>query len=417
MMPCEDDLAGLRRGNAFAVRLGAYYVAVFLVGGCYLTLLPLWLKWRGFTPEQISLLFAAPAILRPFFVPVVMSFADYYGKPAYFLKVLGIISLCICVFFPSIDDFAVFFSVFLAYALCWVTIIPLTEALAILGVKAGHCDYGRVRLWGSASFIAMAVGGGMVVDALGAGSVIWLYLGAIAGVALVSLLLREPNDGAFATRKGAVFKEAAPSRAKHMRFADIGRLLGSSEFWLLLIAAGAIQSAHAVYYVFGSIHWKAIGVSPTVIGFLWAVGVVAEIVLFIYAGRLNLRFGAVQFILIGGAAAMLRWTCTAFDPPLAALFALQCLHGLTFGATHFGAMQFLRHAVPQRISLTAQGIYAAFTGGIAMGLMQLAAGPLYSKMHGHAYLVMVALGVIGVAAALFLMRRWKDGAPLFGQEA
>jgi PPP family 3-phenylpropionic acid transporter len=411
MMPCKDDLAGQRHGNAFAVRLGAFYVAVFLVGGCYLTLLPLWLKWRGFTPEQISLLFAAPAILRPFFVPVVMSFADYYAKPAAFLKALGIISLCICVFFPGIDSFAVFFSIFLAYALCWVTIIPLTEALAILGVKAGHCDYGRVRLWGSASFIAMAVGGGMVVDALGAGSVIWLYLGAIAGVALVSLLLREPNDGACAA------KETAPSQTKTMRLADIGQLLRSSEFWFLLIASGAIQSAHAVYYVFGSIHWKAIGISPTLIGLLWAVGVVAEIVLFIYAGRLSLRFGAVQFILIGGAAAMLRWLCTAFDPPLATLFALQCLHGLTFGATHFGAMQFLRHAVPQRVSLTAQGIYAAFSGGIAMGLMQLAAGPLYSKLHGHAYLVMVALGAIGVGAALFLMRRWKDGAPLFGQEA
>jgi PPP family 3-phenylpropionic acid transporter len=202
-----------------------------------------------------------------------------------------------------------------------------------------------------------------------------------------------------------------------MRFADIVQLLCSSKFWLLLIASGAIQSAHAVYYVFGSIHWKAIDISPTVIGFLWAVGVVAEIVLFIYAGRLGLRFGAVQFILIGGAAAMLRWLFTAFDPPLAALFALQCLHGLTFGATHFGAMQFLRQAVPQKVSLTAQGIYAAVTGGIMMGLMQLAAGPLYSKLHGHAYLVMVALGAIGVVAALFLMRRWKDGAPLFGQKA
>jgi PPP family 3-phenylpropionic acid transporter len=263
----------------------------------------------------------------------------------------------------------------------------------------------------------MAVGGGMVVDALGAGSVIWLYLGAIAGVALVSLFLREPNDRASTTKTAPASKETAPSQAKTMCFADIRQLLRSSEFWLLLIASGAIQSAHAVYYVFGSIHWKAINISPTIIGFLWAVGVVAEIVLFIYAGRLNLRFGAVQFIILGGAAAMLRWTCTAFDPPLAALFALQCLHGLTFGATHFGAMQFLRHAVPQRISLTAQGIYAAFTGGIAMGLMQLAAGPLYSKLHGHAYLVMVALGAIGVVAALFLMQRWKDGAPLFGQEA
>ncbi|MEJ2123356.1 MAG: MFS transporter, partial [Alphaproteobacteria bacterium] len=241
--------------------------------------------------------------------------------------------------------------------------------------------------------IAMAVGGGMVVEAFGAHSVIWLYIGAVGTAFIVSQFLLDPKSGSSATKDATSPKETAPSQAKTMRFADIRQLLRSVEFWLLLVAAGAIQSAHAVYYVFGSIHWKAIGISPAMIGFLWAIGVVAEIVLFIFAGRLCSRFGAIKFIFVGGAAAMLRWACTAFDPPLAALFVLQCLHGLTFGATHYGAMQFLRQAVPERISLTAQGIYAAATGGIAMGLMQLAAGPLYSKLHGQSYLVMVALGV------------------------
>ena len=45
--------------------------------------------------------------------------------------------------------------------------------------------------------------------------------------------------------------------------------------------------------------------------------------------------------LLGGAGAVLRWTAMAFDSPVALLPVLQCLHGLSFGATHLGAMHAL----------------------------------------------------------------------------
>ena len=64
----------------------------------------------------------------------------------------------------------------LIFAVAWTTIMPLTETVAMGGVRAAGLDYGRMRLWGSLSFIAASFCGGWVVERLGAGGVIWLIV-------------------------------------------------------------------------------------------------------------------------------------------------------------------------------------------------------------------------------------------------
>ena len=48
--------------------------------------------------------------------------------------------------------------------------MPLTETVAMTGVKAAGLDYGRMRLWGSLSFIAASVCGGWVLERAGPGA-------------------------------------------------------------------------------------------------------------------------------------------------------------------------------------------------------------------------------------------------------
>jgi PPP family 3-phenylpropionic acid transporter len=80
------------------------------------------------------------------------------------------------------------------------------------------------------------------------------------------------------------------------------------------------------------------------------------------------------------------------------------LHGLTFGATHLGAVHYVAASVPQHLAGTAQALYAAVMSGIAMGAATLLAGRLYASIGGQAYLAMAALALIGLAAALILLR-------------
>ncbi len=114
--------------------------------------------------------------------------------------------------------------------------------------------------------------------------------------------------------------------------------------------------------------------------------------------------GPILLIAAGALAGVLRWTVMAFDPPLAALVGLQALHGLTFGASHLGAVHYIAATVPQHLAGTAQALYASVTSGIAMGAATLLAGELYASVAGGAYLAMSAMSLLGLAAVLLLLR-------------
>jgi MFS transporter, PPP family, 3-phenylpropionic acid transporter len=386
--------------DGFALRLAIFYVAVFFIVGCYLPFLPLWLKWRGLTDFQISLAYAAPIFLRALFIPVMTFAADRSGRPAQMLLFLSWGTLFSVALLPLAEGFPAIFAVIILYTLFWMSVVPLTESVTLAGARIGRGDYGRIRVWGSLSFVAMTLAGGAAIDLWGPGATIWLFIGSAAWV-LVSVHLL-PKDSA-----GPALHEAETK--PKVRIADLLRLIRKPDLWLFLLATSAIQSAHAVYYVFGSVHWTSSGISPTAIGALWAIGVIAEIVLFIYARSLGRWFGPVQLIALGGVAAILRWSVIAANPPLPVLFLAQMLHGLTFGAAHMGAMQFMTAAVPPHMATSAQGLYASITAGIAMGLASLAAGPLYRTYAGDAYFAMALLGGTGLIFALLLIRRWRGG--------
>ena len=99
-----------------------------------------------------------------------------------------------------------------------------------------------------------------------------------------------------------------------------------------------------------------------------------------------------------------RWTMMAFDPTLPALAALQVLHGLTYGASHLGAMHYIQARVPHGQAGTAQALYSTVTAGIGMGLAMLFAGFAYQRFGGLSYLGMAVLGGVSLGAALALRR-------------
>ena len=160
------------------------------------------------------------------------------------------------------------------------------------------------------------------------------------------------------------------------------------------MAASLVQSSHAAYYGFSTIAWKAAGFDGVAIGALWALGVIAEIVLFALSGRLPHSFGAVPLLMVGAAGAVLRWTAMPFDPPGWTLPLLQCLHALSFGASHLGAIAYLAHAAPEGRGATAQG-YFSIAQGVTLSFCMLLAGFLYERVGAMSYLAMAVVALCG----------------------
>ena len=389
------DQVGERERRGFAARVSMLFAAVFVVGGTNTPFMPMWLDWRGLAPSEIAAVMAAPLFVRVLVTPAIAFAADRAGDHRRFLIGLSWGGLGALLALSQSSGFWPILFWTLLFALAWTTIMPLTETVAMSGVKAAGLDYGRMRLWGSLSFILATFCGGWAVDRLGAACAVWLVvLGAVLTTIAAHMLARPIG----------LWRLKAATSPPRLELADAIGLLRSRVFLIFLLAVGAVQAAHAVFYTFGTLHWREQGLSAGTAGALWAIGVIAEIGLFAYSAAVLRRLGATQLIMLGAAAAMLRWLAMGFDPSLAWLIVLQIAHGLTYGATHIGAIHFMARTLPESQIGTAQALYASVTGGIAMGAAMLVAGPLYAAYGGHAYWAMTLLAGAGLAAAVALMR-------------
>lgn len=392
---------GRAANRSFAVRVALFYGALFVFYGMHTPFLPVWLNWRGLSPEEMSAIVAAPLFLRVFVSPIVAMAADRSGAHRRYLVTLSWLSLA---FVLALAPFNSFWPVLLfatALVLCNSTIMPLIETIAVAGVRHRGLDYGQMRLWGSLTFVVANFAGGLAIFAFGGGAGVWLIaFGCILTVAAAHVL---PPDECFEDE----IKPALPL----WRSPALRDLLARKDFCIFLIAAGLVMSAHATFFTFGILIWEKQGLSAAWSGTLWAIGVCAEVMLFSASGKAVARIGAARLIALGAAASIVRWTVMAFDPPLAVLIPLQALHGATYGASHIGAIHFIHETVARDKQGTAQALYATIAAGIAMGCATLIAGWLYSRAGSFSYFAMVAISMISLAAAIWLVRR-KSGAPV-----
>jgi PPP family 3-phenylpropionic acid transporter len=233
------------RGMPLGWLLAFLYAALFLVVGCYLPYMPVWLHWRRLDEDAIALLLATPLFARTLFTPAISFAADWFGARRTVLIVLAWGSLLSFVLLWASGSFWQMLLATLLLAANWTTIMPLIEAVSVSAIRSAGLDYGRVRLWGSGSFIVASFGCGLIVGVAGAGSVLPLLVGGSLLIVLgVYLVPREVADSA-APKTSAI---------QRIRFADALKLAHSPSFLLFLVAAAAIQSSHALYYAFGSIH-------------------------------------------------------------------------------------------------------------------------------------------------------------------
>jgi PPP family 3-phenylpropionic acid transporter len=376
-----------------AARLSTFYWAIFLIVGLQTPFLPLWLDSRGLSVAEISIAGALPLFVRIVATPIVAYLADHSGDHRRMVIILAWSGLACTVLLSQSTHLWPIILLTMLMMLTTSSIMPLTETLAMRAVRAHGLDYGRMRLWGSISFIVATLLGGAAIERWTGSVVIWLIIGAVAMTALAAHALTEPDGSA-----------AVASRPRISR-ADVAELVTSPLFLLFLTAAGLVQAAHAVFYVYGVLHWRGLGLSATWTGILWAIAVIAEILLFARSGAVLKVLSPLGLIALGAIAAIVRWIAMAFDPPLAALIVLQILHALTFGATHIGTVHFIAQNIPAERAGTAQALQASVTAGIAMGGATLLAGQLYGPFGAKSYLAMAVLGALGLVATLMAQRR------------
>ena len=383
---------------SFAWRIALFYSAIFIVLGVSLPYFPLWLQWQGLSAFEIGLVTSVPLFIRIAATPMIGFAADRAQSVRRIVVIaaaVGLLSACILMASSGVWMILIFFTLFQIASLA---LMPLAEVAAMQGVRDKGLDCGLMRVWGSVALIAANIGGGLIVAASGNGSILPLLIGG----SLLSLLAGWylPNE-----------RRSVARPVGKMSWRDVKEALGHRGLLLIMLAGGIIQASHAVYYAFSAIHWQAQGIDGRWFGILWGVGVVAEVVLFAYAGRALARVGAVTMIGIGAAGGILRWGLMAIDPSFGVLLGLQLLHGLTFGATHLGTVHAIQERVGADRAASAQALHSALSSGVLMGLTMLLAGSLYGAFQGVSYLGMMVLSVVGLVLTLWVAYRPDFSSP------
>lgn len=390
-------LRSLPRPHPEAVRFIPFFMGINFIGGVNLPFFPAWLESRGFTPESIGLLMMVMGFVRVVTVPALGFAADAYAARRLAIIVLTGVATLAYSGFAVVPAAAAIVVCSIVSSSAISAVGPLIEGVTLKTALLHRFDYGRVRSFGSAAFIVMNFASGVILAQADISDFLVLLIGSSLLACVMSLLLPVEAAPEQPHEKGHVWR-------------DVKVLVRQPAFVVFLIAAGLAQSCHAFYYGFGTLNWKALGYSPALIGFLWGLGVVAEIVLFTFSNRVVHRVGPVGLMVIGTACGLVRWTVTAFSPPLWVLLPIQCLHAGTFGAAHLGAMHFIARAVPGHLVGTAQSIYSAVTVGVFMACGQYASGHLFADHGAYGYLLMTAVSVLAMGCSALLGRVWHGGA-------
>ncbi len=273
----------------------------------------------------------------------------------------------------------------LLLAICRTPLFAVVDALAV--DRLGGERYGRVRLWGSVSFVA-------IVQLTGHARDLWpraplvvtllLFLGMVGW----SRALPEP-------RRVPPVDWAAALRA--LRDHPVLRPLAG-----IAVLHGATLSMYDHMY---GLHVEALGFDSGLLGTAVGVGVVAEIAVMWAGAPLLRRFGGLGLMSMAVVASLPRWWGTAVvsDPVLQV--ALQSLHGLTFGAWWIGGVQLFAECAPEGLENTSQSILLASSFGVGSIFAMISTGALLDS-HGPQVLFLASAVVSAVAIALLARFAW-----------
>lgn len=368
-----------------------YYVALYAPVAVTISFLPLWIKSRGLNEHQIGLLFAIGALLALLINPVVGLIADTRESRKNVLLVLLAGSSAAALLLLNVSGPLWVFAAYAATRACSTGLIPLSESMALSGAARFGLDFGRLRGVGSLSVVVTTAVLGLALDRYG--------LDAVA-LALALFYMAQ-------TTMAACLPDVRVAASRSTK-APLVRVLRVPGFPLFLCAAAASQACHGLFYTYSAIHWKALGLSSSVIGGLWSLGVLAEVVAFMLGGRLLAHLSAPSLLLFACLGGVLRWGLVAESAQIGTLVMAQLLQAATLSFTQLSAAQYIKTTVPPDTLSSGTGTYAA-----AVGLLTAATvyggSHLYAAFGGHAFALSAMLCLLGAGAAATLRRRF--GSP------
>jgi PPP family 3-phenylpropionic acid transporter len=363
-------------------RLGAYYFVFFLYGGAFVAYFPLYLSYRGLSAVEIAGVLALPPLIRIVAPPAWGWIADRWSAHRAVVAFSSVAAAAAFTALPFTDRIAALVALM---SLLSSAALPLVEAIT-LGSLAGESGrYGPIRLWGSIGFIAAVLGGGAWLDRHGVSTLPAALV--LFNVAAFGVALALPAARARQATTPAPLRITREARA--------------------LLATGFCNAiAHGALYAFLSIHLAALGYSATMIGMLWTLGVLVEIVVFLYLPQLFRRYALGAILVASMAAGVVRFAAIGWlAAELWIVLLAQVLHAATFGSFHAASVAAVHRVFSASAHGRGQTLFSGVTYGAGAAAGFLACGWAWDAGGaGAAFSLSAAAALVGAFFATRLRR-------------
>ena len=369
-------------------RLSGFYLFYFASIGVLVPYWPLYLESLDFSPREIGELMAVIMATKIIAPNIWGWIADHTGQR---MMIVRSGSLLACVFFAGVFWSESYWWIALtmaAFSFFWNATLPQFEATTFNYLHEETQRYSSIRLWGSVGFVVAALLIGYLLETSTASIVPIALLVMFALIWLNSLIVPERSAGHLPLDEDSILT-----------------VIKRPEVLALIVVVFLMQASHGPYYTFYSIYLEDNGYSKTIIGGLWALGVLAEIAVFLVMHRLIPKFGLRNMLLFSLLVASLRWLLLgSYVESFFMIIAIQLGHAATFGVFHAVAIQYFHQYFRGRHQGRGQALYSSMSFGAGGALGALVAGYTWSLGAILTFAIAAAMSMLAVLITLLFVR-------------
>lgn len=371
-------------------RLSGFYFVYFATIGALIPYWSIYLKDLGFNAAEIGELVAI-IMATKLVAPNLWGWIADHTRQG--MRIIRLTSLLAAISFVGVfftESYLWLAVVMVVFSFFWNAALPQFEVTTMNHLGESTHRYSSIRLWGSIGFVVTVAMIGPMLDMFGVRLLLPVSLGLFVLIWVFSLLVPEGQQPQSHTGNNERF---------HW-------VLRKPEVLALLLICFLMQMSHGPYYTFFSIYMEEHGYSHTAIGQLWALGVVAEVIVFMVMHRWMPRFGARYLMIVSLLLTTLRWLLTAFFPDYVAVIIFsQTLHAASFGIYHAVAIDLIHKMFVGRLQGRGQALYSSVSFGAGGAIGSLLSGYLWSGVGAQWMYVLAALtSGIAVMVAMWGLR-------------
>ena len=369
-------------------RLSSFYFFYFALLGCISPYWALFLDGRGYSAVEIGELMALFGLVRMIAPNIWGALGDYTGRRMMLLR-LGC-GICFVVFANIfwVDGFLAMALLMVGYGFFWAAVLPQFEVVTLNYLKERTDEYSKIRIWGSLGFVVMVLALGWLFNSVSVSALPIFMLMLLMAILLSSLAVR--SEKRTERESGGAGFLALLLRPSVMAF---------------LFAAFLMQFSHGAYYTFFSLFLQRLEYSSSWIGFLWALGVLAEVLVFLVIHRAFRHVTYKAVLIFSLFLAALRWYLTAhFADVLWVLVLAQLTHAATFGAMHAVSMHYIHRFFKGRHQGQGQALFSSLTYGAGGALGAYVSGFIWLEDFGVSMFEYAGLSaLLGMLIVIFFV--------------